>query len=210
MKNIKSKQRNSGISIDQLLAAPLVAAANANSSMAKKQTVFLMESCFDKYSVNDDDDEYDDEEQDYVYHPKMVTLSMTKNVIKAGTEKDKRPKMEQISTNFEVPILTLIPFNSLLLNDLSVNLDLEITSQKQRIKSSNDDVIPSDEIELKGAVSYDSDRRYNNNRSSKKTSKLSVEMKAGSIPLPVGFTTILDLYTKNINSISLDKKTYKN
>jgi len=204
MKNLKSKKIHSGISIDQLLAAPLVAAANANSSMAKKQTVFLMESCFDRYSTNEDDDE--DEVQDYVYHPKMVTLSMTKNVIKPGTQKDKKPKMEQISTNFEVPILTLIPFNSLLLTDLSVNLDLEIISQKQKIKSSDDDVIASDEIELKGAVSYDSYGKSNNNRSSKKTSKLSVEMNAGSIPLPVGFTTILDLYTKNINSVSIDKK----
>lgn len=137
----------------------------------------------------------------------MVTLSMTKNVIKAGTEKDKRPKMEQISTNFKVPILTLIPFNSLSLTDLSVNLDLEIISQKQKNKTTNQDIISSDEIELKGIVSYDSDRKSGKYKNSKKTSKLSVEMNAGSIPLPVGFTAILDLYTKNINSISLDKKT---
>ncbi len=207
MKKGPTKKIYSGISIDQLLAAPLVAAANANSSMAKKQTIFLMESCFDRYNIGNEDDE--DEVQDYVYHPKMVTLSMTKNVIKPGIDKNKKPKMEQISTNFEVPILTLIPFNSLSLKDLSVNLDLEITSQKQKSKSFDDNVVATDEIELKGNVSYESDRKSNDNRSSKKTSKLSVEMNAGSIPLPVGFTTILDLYTKNINSISLDKKTYK-
>lgn len=202
MKRSKRRKYHSGISIDQLLAAPLVAAANANSSMAKKQTVFLMESCFDRYSNSEDEDE--EEIEEFIYHPKMVTLSMTKNIIVAGTEKYKKPKMNQISTNFQVPILTLIPFNSLSLTDLTVNLDLEIVSQKFRKKSDNGKVIASDGVELSGAVSY---KTLGKKQYSRKYSTLSVEMNAGSIPLPVGFTTILDLYTKNINSISIDKKT---
>lgn len=193
MKNNKKQKIYSGITIDQLLAAPLVAAAKANSAMAKKQAVFLMESCFEVYD--------DDVVKDNVYYPKMVTLSMTKNVIKPGTEQDKKPKMEQISTNFQVPILTLIPFNSLSLTDLSINFDLDIISQKKKNNSSSD-VIKTDDIELKANVSYES----KNDNFTRKRSKLSVEMNAGSIPLPIGFTTILDLYTKNINSISLNKK----
>ena len=176
MKKGPTKKIYSGISIDQLLAAPLVAAANANFSMAKKQTVFLMESCFDRKNISnkDEDEDEDDEVQDYVYYPKMVTLSMTKNVIKPGIDNNKKPKMEQISTNFEVPILTLIPFNSLSLTDISVNLDLEIISQKQKSTSIDDNVVPTDEIELKGNVSYKPDTKSKDNRSSKKTSKLSL------------------------------------
>ena len=43
---MKTKKNNAnpsqGLSIDKLLAAPFIAAANANSAMAKKQTAFLM------------------------------------------------------------------------------------------------------------------------------------------------------------------------
>lgn len=201
MKNKASKNKNKryyGITIDELLAAPFVAAASANSAMAKKQTAFLLESCF---SYNDSVDEDDNDVG--IYSPKMITMTMTKNVIKPGKTKDGKIKMEQITTTFQIPHLTLIPFNSLCVKDLFVKFDMEIISQKRKKKADSNNDIANENVELIGAVSYDPNERREDQYQKKNNSKMSIEMNAGSIPLPVGFTTILDLYTKSINSTSL-------
>lgn len=186
-----------GIAIQQLLAAPFIAAASANSVMAKKQTIFLMESCFDR-----DEDENGDE----IYHPKMINMTMTKNTLLPAKHKNDKARMEQINTIFQIPILTLIPFNSLCVTDVNVKFDLEIVSQQSGSTSVQKNTKGSEDIELKGTVSYDSSEKKQDQYQRRNSSKLSVEMSAGSIPLPVGVTTILEIYTKNINPTSLDKK----
>lgn len=188
-----SNNSSQGIAIQQLLAAPFIAAASANSAMARKQITFLMDSCFD----HDDDD---------IYQPKMIIMTMTKNVLLPTNNKNDKPKMEQISTKFQLPILTLIPFNSLCVKDISVKFDLEIVSQMSGANSSQKTSKDSEDIELKGTVSYDSNEKKQDQYQRRNSSKLSIEMNGGSIPLPVGLTTILELYTKNINSTSFDRK----
>ncbi|WP_379963277.1 DUF2589 domain-containing protein [Epilithonimonas sp. UC225_85] len=92
--------------IEDLLAAPFIAAANANSKMAQEQVKFLMETCFDA--------------KDDSFSPKMVSLTIRKNS-KSETEPD-----ELIS--FELPLITIIPFNSLCVKDINVKFDMEIVS----------------------------------------------------------------------------------
>jgi len=198
MKTKKNNTNGQGLSIHKLLAAPFIAAASANSAMAQKQTAFLMDSCFD-HAIDEDTEEE-------IYNPKMITLSMTKNVISTSKGKNGKYKTEQLTTNFQLPILTLIPFNSLCVKDVSVKFDMEIISQTDSKSISNTNEKSSESAELKGAVSYDSSTQTENQYQKKNSSKLSVEMNAGTIPLPVGFTTILDLYTKNIHSTALEEK----
>jgi len=144
----KKNSASQGLSIDKLLAAPFIAAANANAAMAKKQTAFLMDSCFD---IEIDDDTYEE-----IFHPKMITLSMTKNIVSESKEKKQTPKIEELTTNFQLPILTIIPFNSLCVKDVSVKFDMEIISQTDSKSSTNKNEKGEENAELKGAVSYDS------------------------------------------------------
>ena len=92
------------ILVENLLAAPLIAAASANSEMAKKQAKFLMESCFDS--------------DNGVFSPKMISMSVKSN----------NPSDEIIT--FQLPLITILPFNSLCVKDVSVKFDLEIISHQ--------------------------------------------------------------------------------
>ncbi|WP_459209414.1 DUF2589 domain-containing protein [Aquimarina rhabdastrellae] len=198
MAKSKTPNNSQGIAIEQLLAAPFVAAASANSAMARKQTSFLMDTCFDL----DNDDGFGED----VYHPKMITMTITKNMLLPDKDEKGKPKMERVTSTFQIPLLTLIPFNSLSVKEVNVKFDLEIVSQSDERSARESNGKKDEDVQLKGTVSYDSNAKQENQYQRRNASKLSVEMNAGQLPLPVGITALLDLYTKNINSTSLDRK----
>lgn len=200
MKNKSNDTVTQGIKIDQLLAAPFIAAASANAAMATKQTDFLLKSCFyaDKMKGSGK----------IKYRPKMITLTITRNNLVQDADKDVAPKMEQITSTFEVPVLTIIPFSSLCVTDVNVKFDLEIVSQLNSSRTSEKNAKGKEKnLEMKGIVSYDSSSKENSQYQRTNSSKLSVEMNAGTIPLTTGFTTLLELYTKNISASHFDHKT---
>ena len=50
---------------------------------------------------------------------------------------------------------------------------------------------------MRGSVASSKDAK-NNNTKKRNQAKMSVEITGGSIPLPIGLTTLLDFYSKNI------------
>lgn len=175
MENDNQSYTHQAIAIEKLMAAPFIAAADANAKMGKEQAKFLMESCFEQ-----DGDSF---------RPKMVGLSMTK------TTNDGKEQ----TLNFELPLITIIPFNSLCITDMSLKFDLEIISYT----GCHDPVDPDDtdskhKCTLHGNVSYDG--KEQNATQKRKQAKMSVEMNAGTIPLPLGLTTLIDFYSKNIKT----------
>ena len=186
-----------GLPIEGLLAAPFLAATHANAQMAKEQAQFLIDFCFSK-----DGD---------VYHPVMVKLSLTKYVMEPSTQKDAEPTFKKAFMHFEVPLLSIIPINSLSVQDVEVDFELEITSQisDEELHDDKNETNSSTSnkgklIKLKGNVSHDSKESQSNSARTtykkQNNAKISVNMKAGSLPLPVGVTTLINLYAKNINS----------
>lgn len=163
------------ILIEELLAAPFVAATSANSKMAQEQAKFLMETCFDS--------------ENGAFSPKMISLTVN-NTKESGSD-----TTSELIT-FQLPLITIIPFNSLCVKDVSVKFDLEIISHVSSI--TNDDETNNDKTQMRGSVSSSNDASENNKSQRRNQSKMSVEINAGSIPLPVGLTTLLDFYTKNI------------
>ena len=163
------------ILIEELLAAPFVAATSANSKMAQEQAKFLMETCFDS--------------EKGVFSPKMISLTVN------NTNESSSDTTSELIT-FQLPLITIIPFNSLCVKDVSVKFDLEIISHVSSIK--NDDGTNNDKTQMRGSVSSSNDASENNKTQRRNQSKMSVEINAGSIPLPVGLTTLLEFYTKNI------------
>lgn len=163
------------ILIEKLLAAPLVAATSANSAMAQEQAKFLMENCFDSENGS--------------FSPKMINLTVSN---KKSTNSDSTSEL----ITFQLPLITIIPFNSLCVKDISVKFDLEIVSHHNT--TTNDGQKNNDKTQMRGSVSSSNNNTENNSNQRRHQSKMAVEITGGSIPLPIGLTTLLDLYSKNI------------
>jgi hypothetical protein len=183
--------------IGDLLSAPLVAAASANSIMIREQTRFLMDTCFISKGSNQ-------------YEPLMIEMSMSKSVL--SEDENHEMKRQDITSSFKIPLLTLVPINSLVVDNVDIDFSLEIvsytsnqgnSSEKSENERASKGMIDrnskNDESVLSGKLSYDANDKGANR--SHNAAKLNVKIHAGSIPLPVGVTTLIDLYVKSINAI---------
>ncbi len=184
------------LNIESIISAPLVAASKANVMMVTGQTRFLLEYCFTK------------EDDNSTYQPVMIEMSMVRSI----TDDTKKPSdpgyFQKAELTFNIPLLCLVPLNSLAINKISVDFDMEITSVTS--KASNAKVsqnnIMDKKAQLNGKISGSP---ASNKNSSQSTSRLKVGIDAGPLPLPVGVLAILDLYTKNIQPLPEEKQTDK-
>ena len=183
--------------IEKLIGAPLEAVARANSMMAREQASFLLDFCFKK-----DGD---------VFEPVMITMSITRGVVTPGTGGGgTSPEVKQVFATFQLPLMTIIPISSLAVESFELDLEMEVTSLLvQESTDENSFGIPSDQegkdVKLMGSVSRRrrSKAKQSNSEDEHTTayqrevaSSFSLLVKAGSLPLPVGVTSLLDFYTK--------------
>ena len=191
-KNQKLKpQSNSELSIDSLISSPLIAASKANAEMMLGQTQFILRNCFSKK-----------EGETNSYDPIMIQMSLTQSTI----DNSKLPSEEDYMTvkkiNFEVPLFCLIPINSLAIDKITVDFDMEVTSTSSW-NISDEDKNETGKRVLKKQAQLNGKIKGGSNGSSQYTkdssSELKVHINASPLPLPLGMLTILDLYSKNIN-----------
>lgn len=190
-------QEMSGNNIEDVISAPLMAVAHANSMMQREQTKFLMETAF-KF-VNG------------VHEPQMIEMQLIQHQLDQSDPQN--PKMVKQETVFNIPLLTLIPFNSLAVDELNVEFEMEITNQYEEdrttglltAKNSDD---PKPKTQMKGRISYDSKEKSDSKNSTRRqnNSSLKVNLHAGTLPLPTGVTTIMDLYLKSIHPYEPENK----
>ena len=188
-------QSNSEISIEAMISSPLVAASKANAEMMLGQTNFYLRNCFAK---NDHGG----------YDPIMVKMALKRNVV----DNNKLPGDVDYITiqtmDFEVPIFCLIPINSLAIDKITVDFNMEITSTTSWELTEDDHKntgkrVLNKQAQLNGKISSDSEGKSQYSRDSK--SKLKVHINASPLPLPLGVLSILELYSKNINPVSTPK-----
>ena len=182
--------------MDQLIGAPLRATANANALMAKTQTQFMLDFCFTKKDGN--------------LEPVMVDMVMTTAKMEPDGNEDGDLKMNRVTARFSLPLLTLIPITSLAVKDFEVDFDMEVTSvEREESSSESSDASSSNkkEVTLMGKVSNKSEgsRASNSQYQKKVDSKLSISVKGGQMPLPVGVTAVLDLYKNNVEPVEINK-----
>lgn len=188
-----------GLNIESIIGAPLVAAAKANSMMLAEQTRFLLEFCFNKK----DDDTYD---------PIMVQMTLTRSVMDNDKDPDDPEYLQRVQVVFNLPIITMIPISSLAVDKVTVEFDMEVTSQST--EESNSSQLfqkhfgsSSETAQLKGKISYDAKENQNQKQSSQyksqNSSKLNVNVDVAQLPLPIGVNTMLDLYVKSIQPITV-------
>jgi hypothetical protein len=190
------------IDIESLISAPLVAVSKANVVMVKGQTRFILDYCFSK-------------KDNEPYKPVMIEMVLTKGFIEEEKNKDDNSTTKVIRTvnlHFSVPLLILVPLNSLAINKVSLEYDLEITdanSWECDIETEpGEKNVTRRGTQLYGKISYDNNQNgiesRKNQYQSSMNSKIKVIMDAGPLPLPVGVLSILDLYNRSIQSLPVN------
>ena len=200
-------QQFTGLPMADLIGGPLMAVTEANSNMAKAQTKFLLETCFQIDKENSDN-----------LKPIMIKLNLTRAVL--SFDKDKKPDTDYVTTTIELPILTIFPINSLGVDSASVNFEMEVKS------SSSDDIKETSgsstsgeasitgkvgwgpfSVSIQGSISYSSEdsRTHDTHYENSNSAKYSVSVHAGQLPMPKGVNTIIDAYSKSIQPIQKDE-----
>ncbi len=199
-------QQFSGLPMKSLIGAPLKAATNANAMMAHTQTQFMLSTCF-----NETTDENDAANKKLT--PIIIEFTLSRAVIKA----DGTPGTD-ITSTFKLPLLTLIPLNSLAVDDVKVHFEMEVSSSTSKDSETEKSSESSAEgsftakynagffsCEVSGSVassSKESSKQKEHYEASNKA-RYEVDVHAGQMPLPTGVTTIINTFMKNVDPIIL-------
>jgi hypothetical protein len=232
-------QQFSGLPMEALIGGPLNAAANANAAMAVTQTKFLLDTCFIKSTVaavaavtgvpanptatppvaevigTPAIPEHDE------YAPIMIVMSLTRPVITPGTSgaTPVAPVISNITTQFNLPMLTIIPINSLAVETVDITFEMEVKSSFSEEESKTSEKQMKSEgsfeakagwgpfsVTVKGSASYDSkdSSTHNTHYQKSNSAKYTVNVHAGQLPVPKGVNTIIEAFTQCIQPITLN------
>jgi hypothetical protein len=200
---VSMAQQFSGLPIKSLISAPLLAGAEANSKMALTQTQFLLSTCFDTTGSGDAVE----------YKPIMINMTLTRSVINAdGTAGT------PVETKFDLPLLTILPLNSLAVDDVTVTFEMEVKSSFSNDQETSSQSKSASEgkfsakvgfgmfsAEVSGSVSASSESASSAKSHYEKSNsaKYTINAHAGQLPLPEGVTTIIHAFSQNIAPIQL-------
>ncbi|MFA6876610.1 MAG: DUF2589 domain-containing protein [Parabacteroides sp.] len=191
---------SSELNIESIISAPLIAASKANVVMVTGQTRFLLDYCFAK------------KENSSTYEPVMIDMVMKQGVIDASKQPGDPDYIKKAEMIFSVPLLCLVPLNSLAIDKVTVDFDMEITSMTS-YAIEDPGVERGKVMDKKAQLNGKICNKQNEEKSSgsgqyksQSSSRLVVNINAGPLPLPVGVLTIIDLYTKSIQPLPSPKK----
>jgi hypothetical protein len=164
------------------------------------------------------------------YSPIMIVMSLTRGVITPGTKAlppvspattgtPATPTIIQnMTTTFNLPLLTIVPLNSLAVQTIDITFEMEVKSSfaETQTEAKSTELKGETSFEAKlgwgplsvtvtGSASYDSkdssthDTHYEKSNSAKYT----VNVHAGQLPLPKGVNTIIEAFAQSIQPITL-------
>lgn len=201
-------QQFSGLPMDALIGGPLNAAADANAKMAITQTKFLLDTCFIPKKNGDKIESYS---------PIMIKMELVRPIIKDLGE-EKGPEVTDAKVQFNLPLLTIVPLNSLAVDSVNITFDMEVKSSftEESSKEKVDKMAAAASFEakvgsgifsvtIKGSASYDSSTTTKESQHYQKSNsaKYHVDVHAGQLPLPMGVTTIINAFANSIQPIEL-------
>lgn len=212
---VSMAQQFSGLPMDSLIGAPLNAAIKANNAMALTQTMFMLDTCFTK---TDTETKTSDGEAVFNYSPIMIKMSLTRGVITPSADKDKEADIQAVETKFDLPLITIIPFNSLAVDNIDITFEMEVKSSygEETSEETTDKISASATLEgsigigpfsatIKGTASYDKEDQSNFNSHYEKSNsaKYTLAIHAAQLPMPKGVNTIIEAFSKTIEPIEL-------
>ena len=210
---VSMAEQFSGLPMDTLIAGPLNAATKANAAMAMTQTKFLLDTCFVRKG----------EGEKASYQPLMITMQLDRAVI-AEMGKDEQgntvpPSIQTASTSFKLPLLTIVPLNSLAVDEINIEFEMEVkssfsesTSEKESKSNEQSGSFSAKcgfgcfSAEIKGSASSksESSKEKNSHYEKSNTAKYSFRVHAGQLPLPQGVTTIISAFASAIDPITIE------
>lgn len=165
------------------------------------------------------------------YSPVMIVMSLTRGVITPGSPAVLAPdgktvlvpatatSIQSLTTQFNLPMLTIVPLNSLAVSTVDITFEMEVKSSFSEDQSEQKSTESKGEgsfeakmgygpfsVTVRGSASYDSkdssthDTHYQKSNSAKYT----VAVHAAQLPLPKGVNTIIEAFTQSISPITLD------
>jgi len=216
-------QQFSGLPMGALIGGPLMSAAEANSQMAMTQLEFMLSTCFIKQVTP----ATDKEPAVTNYEPIMVNMTLTSGVL---TETPAVPpkgdnkgtpastSVQQVVTNFALPLLTIIPLNSLAVDSVDVDFMMEVKSSASTSNSTDDKSNTSEaggftgsggfgpfKVSVHGSVSHksSSESKSDSHYKASNSATYNVKVHAGQLPLPKGVNIIIEAYAKNVTPIKM-------
>jgi len=208
---VSMAQQFSGLPMGSLIGAPLVAAAKANQQMALTEVDFLMSTCFNKGSGQGKDESYE---------PVMIEMELTRGVLTPGDD-NKGTDIQHVTSTIALPLLTILPLNSLGVDNVNVNFMMQVNSSysdehtsKQSSKTTEKGSFDAKmgglfwSVDVKGSVSHEdtSSSTHSSHYKKSNTATYKVDVHAGQLPLPKGVTTIIQAYAENISPIKMPEE----
>ena len=216
---VSMTQQFSGLPMDSLIGGPLNAAATANSSMAITQTKFMLDTCFEKIELPNQDN-VDENNKKYNYKPIMIAMSLDRGVIEPGNNNGDQATIQNVETSFNLPLLTIIPINSLGVDEVGIDFEMEVKSSfsDEQTDTKENQIKTSGSFEakvgygpfsasVKGSASYDhkDSTTHSTHYQKSNSAKYTVKVHAGQLPVPKGVNTIIEAFSKSIEPITLPK-----
>ncbi|WP_341900094.1 DUF2589 domain-containing protein [Fluviicola taffensis] len=208
---VSMAQQFSGLPMDSLIGGPLNAAAKANAAMALTQTKFMLDTCFKKVGDKEAND----------YEPIMIKMSLERGVITPPADENGVASIQSVTTQFNLPLLTIVPLNSLAVDDVKITFEMEVKSsygeehtEESTKKSAGEGSFEAKigygpfSATIKGSASYSSEdkKSMNSHYEKSNSAKYTVEVHAAQLPLPKGVNTIIEAFAKSIEPIQLPAK----
>ncbi len=212
---VSMAQQFTGLPMESLMSGPLNAAAKANAAMAITQTKFILDTGFSKQEKEGDSG-------DYEYKPIMITMSLTRGIIQPQTAQDggttPDPTITPVTTTFDLPLITIIPINSLGVDNVDISFEMEVKSSfsEEQSEETENSIQEESSFEakvgwgpvsatVKGSASYDhkDSSTHNTHYEKSNSAKYTVNVHAGQLPVPKGVNTIIEAYTQAIQPIQL-------
>jgi len=222
---VSMAQQFTGLPMDSLIGGPLNAAATANAAMALTQTKFLLDTCFSRTPGDPNAKKPDS------YSPIMIIMSLDRGVLTPGSpavpagpggnppaQPATDTKIQQVTTTFNLPLLTIVPLNSLAVDTVNITFEMEVKSSFSEDQSQSSTTERKAEgsfeaklgwgplsVTIKGSASYDQkdSSTHNTHYEKSNSAKYTVLVHAGQLPLPKGVNTIIEAFTRAIEPIQL-------
>lgn len=203
---VSMAQQFSGLPMNALIGGPLNAAAKANAAMALTQTKFMLDTCFSKEQNNGN------------YKPIMIQMQLERGVLTPEAGSGGSTDIQNITTSFNLPLLTIIPLNSLAVDTVDISFEMEVKSSYSDEQSKKTQTTIKAEssfeakvgwgpvsVSVKGSASYDKQdaSTHNTHYQKSNSAKYTVGVHAGQLPLPKGVNTIIEAFTKAIEPIKM-------
>ncbi len=210
---VSMAQQFQGLPMDSLIGGPLNAAAKANASMALTQTTFMLDTCFTKDVLTAASDSTP---AVYNYKPIMIKMTLTRGVITPTEGGD--TTIQPVETKFDLPLLTIIPLNSLAVDNVDITFDMEVKSSygEEHSQETTQKIAAAASFEakvgygpfsatVKGSASYDKEDKASSNSHYEKSNsaKYHVAVHAAQLPMPKGVNIIIEAFSKAIEPVQL-------